>query len=53
MTMMEIPATKEYMSISEIEKLERNDSKINLSIQLETVATKKLTIWAYSLGKYL
>ena len=36
-----------------MEKLERNDSEINLSIQLETAATKKLRIWAYSFGKYL
>ena len=36
-----------------MEKLERNDSEINLSIQLETAATKTLRIWAYSLGKYL
>ena len=36
-----------------MEKLERSDSEINLSIQLETAATKKLKIWAYSLGKYL
>ena len=37
------------------EKLERNDSKINLSIQLEKVATHKLRlrIWAFSLGEYL
>ena len=36
-----------------MEKLERNDSEINLSVQLETAATKTLRIWAYSLGKYL
>ena len=38
-----------------MKKLERNDSKINLSIQLKTVTTKKirLRIWAYSLGEYL
>ena len=37
------------------EKLERNDSKINLSIQLEKVATHKLRlrIWAFFLGEYL
>ena len=39
----------------EAEKLERNDSKINLGILLKTAATKKLRlrIWAYSLGEYL
>ena len=39
----------------EAEKLERNDTKINLGILLKTAATKKLRlrIWAYSLGEYL
>ena len=38
-----------------MKKLERNDSKINLSIQLKTVTTKKIRLrtWAYSLGEYL
>ena len=37
------------------EKLERNDSKINLQIMLKAAATYKLRIriWAYSLCKYL
>ena len=37
---------------AEIEKLERNDSKVNVSVQLKDAATKKLRlrIWAYSLG---
>ena len=41
--------------INEIEKLERNDSKINLHIILKQPAAKKLRlqIWAYSLGEYL
>ena len=36
-------------------KLERSNSKINLSIQLKNFATKKLRlrVWAYSLGEYL
>ena len=39
----------------EAEKLERNDSKINLHIQLKAAATKKLRfrVWAHSLGEYL
>ena len=38
--------------INEAEKLERNDSKINLAIMLKNAATKKLRlrIWAYSIG---
>ena len=37
------------------EKLERNDSKINLSIQLKNSATKILVlrVWAYLIGEYL
>ena len=37
------------------EKLERNDSKINLHILLKSAATKNLRvrIWAYSLLEYL
>ena len=40
---------------NEAEKLERNDSKINLSIMLKHAATKKLRlkIWAHSIGEYL
>ena len=40
---------------SEAEKLERNDSKINLFIQLKDSAAHKLRlrVWAYSLGEYL
>ena len=39
----------------EAEKLERNDPKINLYIQLRAAATKKLRfrLWARSLGEYL
>ena len=39
----------------EAEKLERNDSKINLHIQLKAAATKKLRfrVSAHSLGEYL
>ena len=39
----------------EHEKLERNDSKINLHIQLKVAATKKIRfrVWAHSLGEYL
>ena len=46
-------ATSEYFK--EAEKLERNDSKINLHIMLKKAATKKfkLRMWAYSLGEYL
>ena len=40
---------------SEAEKLERNDLKINLLIQLKSSAAHKLRlrVWAYSLGEYL
>ena len=36
-------------------KLEKNDSKISLSISLRAAATKKLRLrnWAYSVGEYL
>ena len=46
-------ATSGY--VKEAEKLERNDSKINLHIMLKKAATKKfrLRIWVYSLGEYL
>ena len=41
--------------IREAEKLERNDSKINLQITLKKAGTFKLSvrIWAYSLSEYL
>ena len=41
--------------IREVEKLERNDSKINLQITLKKAGTFKLRvrIWAYSLSEYL
>ena len=41
--------------VKEAEKLERNNSKINLHITLKEAATKKLRllVWAYSLGEYL
>ena len=40
---------------NEAEKLERNDSKINLHILLKAAATKKLRlrVWAHSIGEYL
>ena len=40
---------------SEAEKLERNDSKINLHLLLKAVASKKLRVrvWAHSIGEYL
>ena len=40
---------------NEVEKLERNDSKINLHVLLEPAATKKLRlrVWAHSIGEYL
>ena len=39
----------------EMEKLERNDSKLTLKTKLKSAATKKyrLRVWGYSLGKYL
>ena len=44
-----------YRYTNEMEKLEQNDSKLNLKIQLKTSATKKLRlrIWGYSMGEYL
>ena len=41
--------------VKEAEKLERNNSKINLHIMLKNAATKKLRlrVWAHSLGEYL
>ena len=44
---------------NEAKKLQINDSKINVSIQLKSAVTKKLTslirlrVWAYSIGEYL
>ena len=40
---------------NEAEKLERNDSKINLHVLLKSAATKKLRlrVWAHSIGEYL
>ena len=40
---------------NKMEKLERNDSKISLHINLKNAATKKirLRIWSYALGEYL
>ena len=37
--------------VKEAEKLERNNSRINLHVMLKEVATKKLSlqVWAYSL----
>ena len=41
--------------VREAEKLERNDSKVNLQITLKEAATFNLRvrIWAYSLSEYL
>ena len=41
--------------VREAEKLERNDSKINLQINLKEAAkfNLRVRIWAYSLSKYL
>ena len=41
--------------VKEAEKLERNDSKINLEITLKEVAKYNLRVrvWAYSLSEYL
>ena len=40
---------------NEAEKLERNNSKMNLHILLKSAATKKLRlrVWAHSIGEYL
>ena len=50
---LDLRATSGY--VKEAEKLERNDSKINLHIPLKSAATKTLRvrIWAYSLSEYL
>ena len=38
-----------------MEKLEKNDSKLNLKTQLKNVASEKLPlrIWGYLMGEYL
>ena len=50
---LNLRASSGYTKVAE--KLERNDSKINLHIQLKAAATKKLRfrVWAHSLGEYL
>ena len=50
---LELRASSGYMN--KAKKLERNDSKINVSIQLKAAATKKLRlrVWAYAIGEYL
>ena len=50
---LDLRASSEY--IREAEKLERNDSKINLQITLKNAARYKLRvrIWAYPFSKYL
>ena len=50
---LELRASSGYMN--KAKKLERNDSKINVSIQLKAAATKKLRlrVWAYVIGEYL
>ena len=42
-------------SVREAEKLEKNDSKVNLQITLKAAATfnLKVRLWAYSLSEYL
>ena len=44
-----------YGYTKETEKLERNDSKLNLEIQLKPATAKKimLSIWGYSMSEYL
>ena len=50
---LDLRATSGY--VKEAEKLERNDSKINLQITLKKVAqfNLRVRIWAYSLSEYL
>ena len=50
---MDLRASSVY--VKEAEKIERNDSKINLMITLKEVAKYNLRvrIWAYSLSEYL
>ena len=50
---LDLRATSGY--VKEAEKLERNDSKINLMITLKKAAqfNMRVRIWAYSLSEYL
>ena len=50
---LDLRASSGYMN--KAKKLERNDSKTNVSIQLKAAATKKLRlrVWAYVIGEYL
>ena len=50
---LDVRATSGY--VREAEKLERNDSKINLQITLKDAAdfNLRVRIWAYSLSEYL
>ena len=50
---LDLRATSGY--VKEAEKLERNDSKINLQITLKKAAqfNMRVRIWAYSLSEYL
>ena len=49
---LDLTASSGY--VKEAEKLEQNNSKINLHIMLKNAATKKLRlrVWAHSLGEY-
>ena len=49
---LDLRATSEY--VREAEKLERNDSKINLQITLKEAAkfNLRVRIWVYSLSEY-
>ena len=44
-----------YRYSKEMEKIERNDSELNLKIQLKFATAKHLglKIWEYSIGQYL
>ena len=50
---LDLRGSSEYTN--EAERLERNDSKISVSIQLKAATTKKLRlrVRAYSIGEYL
>ena len=50
---LDLTASSGY--VKEAEKLERNDSKINMHILLKEAVTKKLRlrVWTCSLGEYL
>ena len=50
---LDLRASSGYMN--KAKKLERNDSKTNVSIQLKAAATKKLRlrVWAYAIDEYL